>query len=131
VSAPYFAYDDEIVPGESCPDGSSSISGLAFYEGGSYPAEYGDALFFTDYSRECIWVMFAGANGFPDPASVQVLDVLDVGPVDLEIGPRATSSTRTSMRTRFAGSASSARTSPHGGRAGEPDQRPRSADGEL
>ena len=67
--------------------GSSSIAGLAFYEGGNYPAEYDDALFFTDYSRECIWVMFAGADGLPDPSTRVMFDQLDVGPVDLEIGP--------------------------------------------
>ena len=28
----------------------------------SYPAEYDDALFFADYSRDCIWVMPKGAG---------------------------------------------------------------------
>ena len=34
---------------------------------GPYPAEYDGALFFADYSRDCIWVMQKGANGLPAP----------------------------------------------------------------
>ena len=45
----------------------SPISGLAFYSGGAFPAAYTDALFFADYSRKCIWVMYRGADGLPDP----------------------------------------------------------------
>ena len=37
--------------------------------GASYPALYDGALFFADYSRDCIWVMRAGANGRPDPST--------------------------------------------------------------
>ncbi|HEX2506226.1 MAG TPA: PQQ-dependent sugar dehydrogenase, partial [Gaiellaceae bacterium] len=89
VTAPYYAYNhsSKVVSSDSCPTGSSSIAGLAFYEGGNYPAEYDDALFFTDYSRECIWVMFAGADGLPDPSTRAMFDQLDVGAVDLETGP--------------------------------------------
>ena len=32
------------------------------------PADYDDALFFADYSRDCIWVVAGGAGGAPDPA---------------------------------------------------------------
>ena len=39
-----------------------------FYTGDAFPAAYKDALFFSDYSRNCIWVMYQGANGLPDPA---------------------------------------------------------------
>ena len=58
VTAPYFAYNhaEKVVAGESCTTGSSSISGLAFYTGDAFPAAYKDALFFSDYSRNCIWV---------------------------------------------------------------------------
>ena len=89
VTSPYFTYNHsaKVVSTDTCPARSSSIAGLAFYEGGNYPAEYDDALFFTDYSRECIWVMFAGADGLPDPSTRVMFDQLDVGPVDLEIGP--------------------------------------------
>ncbi|MGH7427645.1 MAG: LamG-like jellyroll fold domain-containing protein, partial [Candidatus Methylomirabilaceae bacterium] len=60
VTAPFFTYNHSatVVPGETCPTGSSSISGLAFYNGGTYPTTYDGALFFSDYSRSCIWVMF-------------------------------------------------------------------------
>jgi glucose/arabinose dehydrogenase len=43
-----------VVNGETCPTGGSSIAGLAFYNGGNYPASYAGALFFADYSRNCI-----------------------------------------------------------------------------
>ena len=35
---------------------------------GGYPSEYDGALFFADYSRNCIWAMLPGADGVPDPA---------------------------------------------------------------
>ena len=91
VTAPVFAYSHsaKVVSGESCPSGSSSLSGMAFYpeSGGSYPTSYRGALFFADYSRNCIWVMFKGANGQPDPASVQTFVAGAAGPVQLQIGP--------------------------------------------
>src|SRR3989454_928837 len=89
VAAPYYTYNHSatILPGETCPAGSSSITGLAFYGGGSYPAEYNGALFFGDYSRNCIWVMFPGANGLPDPNNRMTFVAPGAGPVDLQIGP--------------------------------------------
>jgi glucose/arabinose dehydrogenase len=89
VSAPYFTYNhsSQVVAGESCPTGSSSISGLAFYEGGPYPDGYDGALFFSDYSRDCIWVMFPGGNGLPDPATRATFLASAANPVALEIGP--------------------------------------------
>ena len=57
-------------PEDTCPTGSSSISGLAFEfapQTSSYPAEYQGALFFADYSRDCIWVMKKGGNPIPSP----------------------------------------------------------------
>jgi glucose/arabinose dehydrogenase len=65
----------------ACPAGSSSISGLAFYNGGSFPSAYDGALFFSDHSRRCIWIMFRGANGLPDPATRQTFHGPAVGPV--------------------------------------------------
>ena len=85
---PYWTYDhqNQVVNGDGCSGGGSSISGLAFYDGSSFPAAYNGALFFADYSRRCIWVMFKGANGDPDPATRQVF-VTAAGPVDVQIGP--------------------------------------------
>lgn len=89
VTPPVFAYGyfDPIVSGEICKSGTQSISGLAFYGTGTYPAAYQGALFFADYSRECIWVMFPGANGDPDPATRATFAIGAEGPVDLQIGP--------------------------------------------
>ncbi len=87
---PYFTYNhyQNIVPGEGCSVGSSSITGLAFADTQQYPAEYQGALFFGDHSRNCIWVMLPGSNGDPDPANIQPF-VQDPNshPVDLEVGP--------------------------------------------
>ncbi len=88
-AAPYYAYNhsSQVVAGETCPTGSSSISGLAFYTGGSFGPAYDGALFFSDYSRNCIWVMMRGANGLPDPATRQTFVAGAAGPVELQIGP--------------------------------------------
>jgi glucose/arabinose dehydrogenase len=92
VTAPYFAYhhNNRPVPNESCPTGSSSIAGLDFQfasGGHSYPAEYDDALFFADYSRDCIWVMPKGADGKPAPGLIRTFVAGAANPVNLEVGP--------------------------------------------
>jgi len=88
VTAPYFSYSHSanVVPGDGCAPGSSSISGVAFAGGGSYPADYSGALFFADYSRGCVWVMKRGANGQPDPAQISAF-VTGALPVQLLAGP--------------------------------------------
>jgi hypothetical protein len=42
VAAPYYAYDHSqcVVSYPGCATGGSSITGVAFYQGGSYPAAY-------------------------------------------------------------------------------------------
>jgi uncharacterized repeat protein (TIGR01451 family) len=89
VQTPYFSYAhaEKVVPGETCPSGSTSLSGLAFYAGGPYPASYDGALFFADYSRDCIWAMRAGGNGLPNPNDVITFVAPATNPVGLEIGP--------------------------------------------
>jgi PKD repeat protein/glucose/arabinose dehydrogenase len=92
VTAPYFAYNhgNQVVPGEGCPTGSSSIAGLDFQFAASttnYPPEYDGALFFADYSRDCIWVMQKGANGLPAPGLIRTFVAGAANPVNLEIGP--------------------------------------------
>jgi glucose/arabinose dehydrogenase/PKD repeat protein len=90
VTAPVFAYDHStaVVSGDGCPtSGGSSISGMAFYTGTSYPAPYRDGLFFADHSRNCIWVMRADSNGNPDPTLVQAFEAGAGHPVDLKAGP--------------------------------------------
>ena len=59
---------------------------MAFYAGGPYPAEYDNALFFGDFSRQCIWVMRAGAGGLPDPSNVELFAHATF-PVNLTVGP--------------------------------------------
>ncbi len=89
VVSPHYGYthNGQVVSGETCPVGSSSISGLAFYQGGSYPSSFNGALFFSDYSRKCIWVMMPGGNGLPNPNDIDSFVAGAAGPVDLQIGP--------------------------------------------
>ena len=92
VTSPYFAYHHtaRVVPNESCPTGSSSTAGVQFAFGSAqspYPAEYDDALFFADYSRDCIWVMPKGADGNPAPGLVRTFVAGAANPVNLQIGP--------------------------------------------
>ena len=91
ATAPYFAYlhSTPVAPGDTCSTSSgSAVSGLAFTpSNSSYPASYDGALFVADYSRQCIWVMYQGANGLPDPATIATFAHDASFPVDLRFGP--------------------------------------------
>src|SRR5256714_7785157 len=89
VAAPYYTYNHSacVVTYAGCHTGGSSITGVAFYQGGSYPAAYNGALFFADHTRNEIWAMPTGANGLPDPTQLQTLVAGASNPVDLEAGP--------------------------------------------
>jgi PKD repeat protein len=91
VTDPHFAYhhSNKVVPGETCPTGSSSVAGIAFgfYQGGPYPASYDGALFFADYSRDCIWAMRKDANGIPAPGLLETFVAPAANPVDVQISP--------------------------------------------
>jgi glucose/arabinose dehydrogenase len=90
VQAPLFAWNHGslVVPGESCPTGSSSAAGIAFgSQTGSYPSEYRGALFFADYSRDCIWAMLPDAGGVPNPQTIRTFAAGAANPVHLQIGP--------------------------------------------
>ena len=91
VSGPLFTYNHgaKVVPAESCPTGSSSVSGLAFafYSSGPYPPEYDGALFFSDYSRNCIWAMEQGGTSLPNPSSIKTFVAAAASPVDLQVSP--------------------------------------------
>ncbi len=82
-----YQHDQALVAGDSCATTGGSISGLAFYGGGTYPANYQGALFFADATRSCIWVMFAGQSGRPDPATRRTFLNGASTPVDLRTGP--------------------------------------------
>jgi glucose/arabinose dehydrogenase len=84
---PVLAYQHG-TPLAGCPqDEHSAISGLAFYDATAFPARYRGALFFADFSRDCIWTMFPGADGLPDPATTSLFASGAAMPVDLEVGP--------------------------------------------
>jgi len=88
--APFYAYNHSatVVAGETCPTGSSAIAGLAFTPAATaFPASYGGALFFADNSRDCIWVMRAGAGGQPSPSTIETFAAGASNPVDLTFGP--------------------------------------------
>ena len=89
VTGPHFTYNhgSQVVAGDTCPTGSSSVSGVDFYEGGPYPASYDGALFFADYSRDCIWVMKADASGLPAPGLLESFVAPAANPVDVQISP--------------------------------------------
>jgi PKD repeat protein/glucose/arabinose dehydrogenase len=92
VTAPYVAWNhaNTLVTGEACPTGSSSSTGIAFYPtgGGPYPAAYNGAVFFADYSRDCIWAMLPSTpGGLPTPGNVVTFGSAAANPVDLELGP--------------------------------------------
>jgi glucose/arabinose dehydrogenase len=92
VTSPYVAWNHSsaLVPGEACPTGSSSSTGVAFYpsSGGPYPAAYNGAVFFADYSRSCIWATQPTTpGGLPDPAATLTFASAAASPVDLELGP--------------------------------------------
>jgi glucose/arabinose dehydrogenase len=82
---PYFTYRHGL-PVDGCDGQASSVSALVFYEGGNYPAEYDNALFFADYTRQCVWVMFPGANGLPSINNIQLFATASPT-VGMEIGP--------------------------------------------
>jgi uncharacterized repeat protein (TIGR01451 family) len=83
-----YAHSDHVVPNDGCTTGSSAIAGLAFYTGGSnYPSNYTGALLFSDYSRNCMWVMFPNAGGDPDPTTTAAFAATAQGPVDIQLGP--------------------------------------------
>ncbi|WBB67606.1 discoidin domain-containing protein [Micromonospora sp. WMMD812] len=92
VAAPYVAWNhsSQLVPGEACPTGVSSSTGVAFYPtgGGPYPAAYRGAAFFADYSRKCIWAMLPSTpGGLPSPSNIITFGSGVASPVDLEVGP--------------------------------------------
>ena len=91
-----FQHGAGVFAGDPCTTSSgSAVSGLAFYNGGTYPSSWNGALFFADHSRNCVFVMTAGAGGLPDPATrtvfvshtVNAQQTGDPDPVDLVIGP--------------------------------------------
>jgi glucose/arabinose dehydrogenase len=90
--SPWFSYlhAEQVVPGSSEPTGGSSPTGIAFYNGTAYPDAFRDALFFTDFSRRQIYIMYRGLDGLPDVSTRQIFRSLNSGAVDLKVGPDGT-----------------------------------------
>jgi glucose/arabinose dehydrogenase len=93
-----FRHGEPLYSGDPCETSAgSSISGLAFYPGGTYPAAYDGGLFFADFSRNCVWVMTTPSPGAGDPvvgsrtvflsAAVDAQQIGNPRPVDLQVGP--------------------------------------------
>jgi glucose/arabinose dehydrogenase len=92
ASMPFFYYRhlEKLTPEDPCPaDQGSAIAGTTFYEGGPFPASYDGAFFFADAVRQCIYVMFPGEDGRPDPSTVTTFmkGSYPYTGVDLEVGP--------------------------------------------
>ena len=94
VTAPYYAYhhSSRVVADETLSDRQlvdRRASQFEFAAGGnSYPAEYDGALFFADYSRDCIWAMLQG-RGRPAGARLRSATFVAgaANPVNLQTGP--------------------------------------------
>ena len=87
--APLFSYgrNSPIVPGEPCANGGLAVSGVALNRSGFGGQALDGALFFTDYTRNCIWYFPAGANGRPDTNNPVVFASALGAIVDLNFGP--------------------------------------------
>ncbi len=90
---PAFSYLDagNVVTGDGCPETEpfgTAVTGIAFYQGASYPAPYRKALFFSDVGRTCLWAVPVNASGVPVFASRQVVPVpAPTGVTDIASGP--------------------------------------------
>jgi glucose/arabinose dehydrogenase len=92
TAPPFFYYDHtkSVAPEDTCPhEDGSAITGLSFYDGETFPSTYDGALFFADSVRGCIYAMFPGEDGRPDPSTVTpFLTEGGLYPaVDIEMGP--------------------------------------------
>jgi glucose/arabinose dehydrogenase len=92
TSPPFFSYSHHhgVSSEDPCSiENGSAISGSAFYEGGPFPDAYDGALFFADAVRGCLYVMFGGPEGRPEPTTVMpFVQAADPYPgVDIQIGP--------------------------------------------
>ena len=95
VVAPYYAYNHSacVVNYTGCRTGGSSITGVAFYQGGSYPARTTARCSSPTTPATRSGRCSPGTNGLPDPARLQSFVGVDATggaaghPVDLKIGP--------------------------------------------
>jgi glucose/arabinose dehydrogenase len=93
ATPPFYSYhlDEPFVRDGACDViDTGVISGLAFYDGGPYPDEYDNALFFGDWARGCLVVMYPGPDGVPDPDTLTEFRSGLYPLTDLEVGPDGT-----------------------------------------
>jgi len=85
---PHYTYSHgtTVAPGDGCGSGGASITGLAFYDGASFPSAYQGGLFFADFSRQCTWFLPQGTDGLPS-RTPQVFAQGAGAPVQLTVGP--------------------------------------------
>ncbi len=86
--APLFAYERNtpIVAGENCSNGGLSISGLAMNRSGFGTPAMNGGLFFTDYTRECLWYLPSDGQGGVT-TTPRLFATGTGGLVDLAFGP--------------------------------------------
>ena len=65
---------------------SNVVSGISFYEGPSYPAQYLGDTFMGDVYDGCMWTFTPKPNGDPDPSTFALFST-GVDPVDIQTGP--------------------------------------------
>ncbi len=91
-TAPIFSYQHGRAPGwdldDGCSSGSAALSAITFYSGDRYPPRLRNALFFADLRVHCIWAMRTGADGQPDPTTIEVIERGGSFPIDLQRGPQ-------------------------------------------
>lgn len=86
----YYTHTGGVTPEDPCPTvRGSALTGITFYGASAFPSEYHDALFFADAVRGCIYVMFPGKDGRPDPDTAVpfMTEAVPYAGVDLEVGP--------------------------------------------
>jgi glucose/arabinose dehydrogenase len=66
--------------------GSNVVSGVGFYTGSTFPAQYAGAFFFADVVRGCLWAMFAKSDGDPDRTTLFTFGS-GLSAVDVKTGP--------------------------------------------
>jgi glucose/arabinose dehydrogenase len=89
TASPLWTYNhaDPMATGDGCFVGGSSISGVAFSTGTTYPDDYDGGVFVADYSRDCIVFIPAGAGGIPDPSLARPFESDAASPVALVTAP--------------------------------------------
>ncbi len=65
------------------------MTGVSFYPaaGGSFPAGYRGALFFSDRLRDCIYALLPGSDGLPQRGKVVLFAAGAMRPMDIEVLP--------------------------------------------